>query len=102
QDPAQIQMHASQVSDAHVEGETTHAIETLLSLGPRAVIEKRGVHGARIHLADGTKQDAPGFPVEVYNILGAGDAFAAGFIYGIVNNGDYFRPDRICNPAAPM
>ncbi|MCC7165304.1 MAG: 5-dehydro-2-deoxygluconokinase [Anaerolineae bacterium] len=97
QDPKQIEMHASQVSDAHVEGETTRAIETLLALGPRAVIEKRGVHGARIHRLDGTKQDAPGFPVEVYNILGAGDAFAAGFIYGIVNEWDFYRACRLGN-----
>lgn len=97
EDPKQIEMRASQVSDARVEGETARAIETLLAPGPRVVIEKRGVHGARIHRADGTKQDAPGFPVEVYNILGAGDAFAAGFIYGIVNEWDFYRASRLGN-----
>ena len=30
----------------------------------------------------------PGFPVEIYNVLGAGDAFGAGFIYGLVKNWD--------------
>ena len=30
------------------------------------------------------KLDVPGFPVGVFNILGAGDAFAAGFLYGYV------------------
>ncbi len=32
----------------------------------------------------GEKIDAPGYPVEIYNILGAGDAFGAGFLYGYV------------------
>lgn len=96
-DARQIEMRASQVSDAHVAGETSRAIENLLSLGPRAVIEKRGVHGARVHLANGEKMDAPGFPVEVYNILGAGDAFAAGFIYGLVNDWDFVRAARLGN-----
>jgi 5-dehydro-2-deoxygluconokinase len=43
---------------------------------------KRGRDGARIHLRGGETLDAPGYPVEVVNVLGAGDAFAAGFIYG--------------------
>lgn len=96
-DARQIEMNASQVSDAHVAGETTRAIENLLSHGPRAVLEKRGARGARVHLASGEKMDAPGFPVEVYNILGAGDAFAAGFIYGIVHEWDFVRAARLGN-----
>ena len=41
--------------------------------------------------------DVPGFPVEVYNVLGAGDAFAAGFIYGIVKGWDYYKAARMGN-----
>lgn len=96
-DPKQIEMKSSQVSDAHVAGDTLRAISALLSLGPRALAEKRGAHGARVHLKSGEVSDAPGFPVEIYNILGAGDAFAAGFIYGIVHAWDWRRAARLGN-----
>jgi 5-dehydro-2-deoxygluconokinase len=90
-------MKQSQVSDAHVAGETGRIVETLLSLGPQVVVEKRGSHGARVHLKNGEKTDAPGFPVEIYNILGAGDAFAAGFIYGCVKGWDWYKAARMGN-----
>lgn len=96
-DPAQIEVKHSQVSDAHVTGETGRIVETLLSLGPRVVVEKRGAQGARVHLASGEKIDAPGFPVSIYNILGAGDAFAAGFIYGVVKGWDWYKAARMGN-----
>jgi len=51
----------------------------------------------RIHLAGGEAIDAPGFPVEVYNILGAGDAFAAGFLYGYVRGWSWYRAARLGN-----
>jgi 5-dehydro-2-deoxygluconokinase len=68
-----------------------------MALGPEVVVEKRGQHGARIHLADGTQTDAPGFPVEIYNILGAGDAFGAGFLYGYVKGWDLYKSARLGN-----
>lgn len=96
-DPAQLQVQHSQMSDARVQGDTTHAIQSLLALGPQVLVEKRGSHGARVHLAGGEKIDAPGFPVEIYNILGAGDAFAAGFIYGYVKGWDWYQAARMGN-----
>ena len=96
-DPNQVQLTHQQVSDARVSGDVEAAIETLLALGPKALIEKRGEEGARIHLADGTRIDAPGYPVDVYNILGAGDAFAAGFLYGYVNGWDWRKAARLGN-----
>ena len=96
-DPRQVELTHSQVSDARVKGDIEAAIVSLLAMGPKAVIEKRGEHGARIHLADGTKIDAPGFPVEIYNILGAGDAFGAGFLYGYVKGWDWYKSARLGN-----
>ena len=46
--------------------------------------EGRRAKGREFTCADGEVIDAPGFPVEVTNILGAGDAFGGGFIYGLV------------------
>jgi sugar/nucleoside kinase (ribokinase family) len=41
--------------------------------------------------------DAPGFPVDVYNILGAGDAFASGFLYGFVQGWGWRKAARLGN-----
>lgn len=96
-DSNQIKMRQSQVSDARVAGETERIIETLLTLGPRVLVEKRGARGARVHIKSGETIEAPGFPVKIYNILGAGDAFAAGFIYGYVKSWDWYKAARMGN-----
>ncbi|HEX9893259.1 MAG TPA: PfkB family carbohydrate kinase, partial [Gemmatimonadales bacterium] len=38
-----------------------------------------------------------GFPVEVYNVLGAGDAFASGLIYGTSKGWDWYKSARMGN-----
>ncbi len=96
-DPRQLQVTDSQVSDAHVRGDVERAIGALLALGPQVVVEKRGAAGARIHLAGGETIDAPGYPVEIYNILGAGDAFGAGLLYGYVKGWDWYKAARLGN-----
>ena len=96
-DESQMQLTHSQVSDTKVAGDTRAAVEFLLSLGPEAVVEKIGPEGARAHLADGKIIEAPGFPVEVTNILGAGDAFGAGFIYGLVKGWGWYKAARLGN-----
>jgi 5-dehydro-2-deoxygluconokinase len=96
-DPSRMKLTHSQVSDTRVEGDTADAIRVLLEHNLEAVVEKVGAQGARVHLPDGTVIHAPGFPVEVYNILGAGDAFGAGFLYGYVNGWDWYRSARLGN-----
>ena len=96
-DVDQMRLTHSQVSDTRVEGDTQSAIRTILDAGPAAVVEKRGKDGASVHLSDGDVIDAPGYPVEVHNILGAGDAFAAGFIFGQVRGWDWRRSARLGN-----
>lgn len=100
-DAGQINLTHSQVSDARVEGDIDAAVHALLSLGPRALLQKRGEEGVRVHLRqeDGSLEhiDAPGYPVEIYNILGAGDAFGSGFLYGHVNNWGWYKSARLGN-----
>lgn len=96
-DESQMQLTHSQISDAKVAGDTRAAIASMLALGPVAVVEKVGAQGARIHLQDGAVVDAPGFPVEVTNILGAGDAFGGGFIYGLVRGWGWYKAARLGN-----
>ena len=93
----QMELTHSQVSDAKVTGDTPAAIGRILESGPEAVVEKVGAQGARIHLRGGEVIEAPGFPVEIYNILGAGDAFGAGFLYGLVRDWGWYRSARLGN-----
>lgn len=96
-DTSQMTLTHSQISDTKVRGDTERAIAYMLSQGPKAVVEKVGSRGARIHLAGGEVIDAPGYPVEIYNILGAGDAFGAGFLYGHINGWGWRKSARLGN-----
>ncbi len=73
------------------------AIPVLHQHGPQVVVVKRGSKGASVYLIDGTVIEAPGFPVEIYNTLGAGDAFASGLIYGYTKGWDWYRAARMGN-----
>jgi 5-dehydro-2-deoxygluconokinase len=50
---------------------------------PPVLVLKRGERGATV-IEDGHETDVPGFPVEVVNGLGAGDAFAAAVGHGVL------------------
>lgn len=100
-DPARVEATRS-VSDTKVQGDVDEGIRTMLTMGPKALVQKRGQHGARVHVrgADGGPAeviDAPGYPVEIANILGAGDAFAAGFLYGYLHGWGWRKSARLGN-----
>lgn len=101
-DPAQMTVTDSQVSDTQVEGDVLAAIARIQGLGPQHVIEKVGALGARVHTRGETPCDVPGFPVDIYNILGAGDAFGAGFIFGLVSDWTLERSARLGNACGAM
>lgn len=96
-DPARLRIAESQVSEFHLEGDLDEAIALLLGFGPMAVIVKRGLEGASVHLPNGETIVAPPFPVEVFNVLGAGDAFASGLLYGYLKGWDWYRSARMGN-----
>src|SRR5436190_20592549 len=100
-DSSQVSLTHSQISDAHVSGDSDAAIQALLGLGPRVLAQKRGAAGSSVHLvSDGsltTQVEVPGFPVAVSNILCAGDAFASGFLYGLVKGWDWHKAARLGN-----
>lgn len=76
--------------ELHVAGgseDTLAAIRAIRALSAATIVCKRGPMGCVVfpgdipdRLEDGIK--GPGFPVEVYNVLGAGDAFMSGFLRG--------------------
>ena len=94
---SQLTIEHSQISNPTIEGDIALAIETLLSAGPDALIVKRGIEGAEVHLTNGEIVHTKPFPVEVYNTLGAGDAFASGFIYGHLSGWSWERSARLGN-----
>jgi 5-dehydro-2-deoxygluconokinase len=63
----------------------------------KAVVFKRGGDGASVYTKDGRVHDAPPFKIEVLNTLGAGDAFASGFIYGYLNDWGWYKAARMGN-----
>jgi len=64
------------------------AAENLQKLGLRAVVVKRGEHGATL-FADGSIFSAPAYPLDkVCDPTGAGDSFAGGFMGHVVRTGD--------------
>lgn len=87
----------SRVSSPTVRGRTRQAIERMLSAGVEAAVVKKGARGSEVWLRGGGRFTAESFPVRVLNVLGAGDAFAAGLIHGLIRTGDWRQALRIGN-----
>ena len=63
----------------------------------KAVIYKLGEEGAAVYTKDGNVHTARPFKIKVLNTLGAGDAFASGFIYGHLQGWDWTKSARMGN-----
>jgi 5-dehydro-2-deoxygluconokinase len=81
--------------EIHIAGGTTDtlaACRRIRELAPEAlIVVKRGPMGCVVFdraipadIEDGIK--GPGFPIEVFNVLGAGDAFMSGFLRGYLKD----------------
>jgi 5-dehydro-2-deoxygluconokinase len=64
------------------EEDSTTAAQRLVELGLEALILKRGGEGAIVFRPGHDPVVVPAFRIEVLNVLGAGDAFASGLLYG--------------------
>lgn len=94
---SQVTIKHQQISAPEISGDINESIKRLLATGIETLIVKRGKDGASICKKDGSMEDVPGFPVEVLNILGAGDAFASGFLYGVLQGWDMYKACRMGN-----
>lgn len=65
------------------------------------LVLKRGAEGVRIYHAAGV-EDVAGYPVEVVNTVGAGDAFASGLIYGRVQGWDWRKAGSFGNACGAL
>ncbi len=88
--------------DAADPDELTGLLNKLRARQPNTVlVVKRGARGVSI-FHDGTVEDIPGFPVEIVNTVGAGDAFASGLIYGVLQGWDWYRAGRFANACGAL
>ncbi|MEP6921325.1 MAG: 5-dehydro-2-deoxygluconokinase [bacterium] len=97
QEGASVYVAHSQVSGALVSGDLQKALETILNAGPKALALKRGSDGTTVYLPSGEHIEAETFPVQIQNVLGAGDAFASGLLYGYLKGWDWYRAARMGN-----
>ena len=87
---AQCDLIVGTEEELHVAGgseDTLEAIRNIRAKSSAVIVCKRGPMGCVVFpdvipdsLDDGVR--GPGFPVEVYNVLGAGDSFMSGFLRG--------------------
>lgn len=79
-------------------------VQTILSQpnGPDTLVLKRGAQGVNIYLRDSDTITAAGFPVEILNTVGAGDAFASGLIYGHLKGWDWYKSARMGNACGAL
>jgi 5-dehydro-2-deoxygluconokinase len=73
------------------------AVTLIRSAVSEAVVVKRGQDGAQVYTVQGDTHEAAPFTVEVLNVLGAGDAWASGFIYGLLQGWDWATCARFGN-----
>ncbi|MFT3945806.1 MAG: 5-dehydro-2-deoxygluconokinase [Agriterribacter sp.] len=93
----QVSIRHQQISAPEIKGNIEKAIQGIVDTGVDTLIVKRGKEGASIFEKGKTEVKVPGFPVEVLNVLGAGDAFAGGFSYGYLNGWDLYKSVRMGN-----
>lgn len=60
------------------------------------IILKQGADGVRVYQADDISNVA-GFPVEIVNTVGAGDAFASGLIFAYLQGRDWLQSAQFAN-----
>lgn len=74
---------------------------TMTDFPDMTLVVKRGKQGVSIY-DHGKRLDVAGFPVEIVNTIGAGDAFASGLIYGRSQGWDWKRAGRFANACGAL
>lgn len=87
--------------------DTMKALRRLRTLTAATIVLKRGAEGATVFEGEipdqyGEAIDCPGFPVEVFNVLGAGDAFMAGLLSGWLRGKNWTEAGRIANACGAL
>jgi 5-dehydro-2-deoxygluconokinase len=91
------EVRAALLTGRACELDAARAIDSALASGPEALVVKRGADATLVHARGGEVFEVPTFEVEVLNVLGAGDAFAGGFLYGYLKGWGLRRAARMGN-----
>ncbi|SMQ75691.1 ribokinase [Devosia lucknowensis] len=94
--PVLDQIDTIMLGEADFAGLDARGPDDLLRAGVRRVVVKRGRHGSSYY-AKAVAVDVQGFEVDAVDTTGAGDAFAAGVILGILENADPLACCRTAN-----
>jgi len=96
--------------EVHIAGgstDTLTALRRLRALSTATIVLKRGAEGCVVYtgaipdrIGDGIV--GPGFPVEVFNVLGAGDAFMAGLLRGWLRGEGWERAAAYANACGAL
>lgn len=76
-------------------------VHALIEAGAACIVVKRGKDGASIY-TENQQTNVPGFPVEALVTVGAGDAFAAGFLFAIQRGDSYEQAALFGNATAAL
>jgi 5-dehydro-2-deoxygluconokinase len=79
------------------ETDVERAVSKLFGGQLEMFVLKKGAEGCTIFTRDSAPSHVPPFRIEVLNVLGAGDAFASGFIYGYLQGWSPERAGRFGN-----
>jgi 5-dehydro-2-deoxygluconokinase len=91
--------------EIHIAGgstDTSAALRRMRECSSAVIVVKRGSAGATIFDRAMEEIDCPGFPVEVFNVLGAGDGFMAGLLAGWLRGKDWPEAGRIANACGAL
>ncbi|MFT6197422.1 MAG: 5-dehydro-2-deoxygluconokinase [Nonlabens sp.] len=97
EDANQLSIKENAITNPTITGNVNEAIAKVMDFGVDLLLVKTGADGMVAYHKDGTVEKVPGFKVEPVNILGAGDSFAAGFLYGYINGWDTYKSCRLAN-----
>ena len=94
----------------HIAGGTTDTLAALRNVRLRSkatLVVKRGAHGCEVFAGAIPERldlgvTVAGFPVEIFNVLGAGDAFMAGLLRGWLHGMDFTASCRIANACGAL
>lgn len=82
--------------------DTDSALARVRSLTSATIVVKRGAAGCTVYAVGVAPIEVSGFPVEVLNTLGAGDAFLSGFLAGWLDDASWQRCGELGNACGAL
>lgn len=79
------------------------ALQTIRSYSDAPIVVKKGERGCHVYLGDiHSPLVSPCFPVDILNVLGAGDAFMSGLLRGLLRGEDWEIAAKYANAAGAI